>query len=212
VFRYCPGIAAGPGVPAVGTRVTEEATWRPFRSGQRGALVCHLPAKREAGQVTRRVERKLQMPGEDSERRYDRVGAGRNAADASEVGTQAAIRVKGPGARGRAGIRASDQLSYRISKAKQSEVAIRSLDRAAPGSTCRGAIASWKCHADLLCHVERCLSPLSPPEVPHPQSLSPGPNTLASWPSDTIEQNLVSIKGPVLRKILHDNAAQLYQL
>jgi predicted TIM-barrel fold metal-dependent hydrolase len=49
-------------------------------------------------------------------------------------------------------------------------------------------------------------------DFPHPQSLSPGPNTMASSPSDTIKRNLANIEGPVLRKILHDNAARLYQL
>jgi predicted TIM-barrel fold metal-dependent hydrolase len=49
-------------------------------------------------------------------------------------------------------------------------------------------------------------------DFPHPTSMSPGPASFATTPKEYIEQNLSDLPEDVLRKVLHDNAARLYQL
>jgi len=47
-------------------------------------------------------------------------------------------------------------------------------------------------------------------DYPHSTSLSPGNNSHAKSARDTIIENLGTVPEPVLRKILHDNAAKVY--
>jgi predicted TIM-barrel fold metal-dependent hydrolase len=49
-------------------------------------------------------------------------------------------------------------------------------------------------------------------DFPHPTSMSPGPASKALVPRDFIQKNLTSLPDDVLRKLLQDNAAKLYQL
>jgi predicted TIM-barrel fold metal-dependent hydrolase len=49
-------------------------------------------------------------------------------------------------------------------------------------------------------------------DFPHPTSLSPGPNTRAKGPRDTIVQNLRDMPEVLLQKLLQDNAARVYGL
>ena len=47
-------------------------------------------------------------------------------------------------------------------------------------------------------------------DFPHPTSMSPGPNSVAIYPKDFIEQELSGLPEDTLRKILHDNSAKVY--
>jgi len=47
-------------------------------------------------------------------------------------------------------------------------------------------------------------------DYPHPTSMSPGPASIAVRPCDYVEATLGALPETTLRKILHDNAAQLY--
>ncbi len=49
-------------------------------------------------------------------------------------------------------------------------------------------------------------------DFPHPTSMSPGPASIADVPKDFIERNLSSLPRETLQKILHDNAARVYNL
>jgi predicted TIM-barrel fold metal-dependent hydrolase len=49
-------------------------------------------------------------------------------------------------------------------------------------------------------------------DYPHPTSLSPGPNTTAQGPRDTIIENLGDLSDETLVKVLQDNAARVYDL
>jgi predicted TIM-barrel fold metal-dependent hydrolase len=49
-------------------------------------------------------------------------------------------------------------------------------------------------------------------DFPHPTSMSPGPASAAERPDDYIRNHFSSLEEPVLRKVLHDNAAKLYNL
>jgi uncharacterized protein len=49
-------------------------------------------------------------------------------------------------------------------------------------------------------------------DFPHPTSMSPGPATSAVAPNEYLEENFSQLPEATLRKILHDNAARLYNL
>ena len=49
-------------------------------------------------------------------------------------------------------------------------------------------------------------------DFPHGTSLSPGPNSYALTPRETIRANLSKVPPDILRKVLHDNAARVYHL
>lgn len=49
-------------------------------------------------------------------------------------------------------------------------------------------------------------------DFPHPTSMSPGPNSVAVYPKDFIEENLSCLPEEDLRKILQTNSARLYKL
>jgi predicted TIM-barrel fold metal-dependent hydrolase len=49
-------------------------------------------------------------------------------------------------------------------------------------------------------------------DFPHPTSMAPGPATAAVAPREFIAEGLSDIPEESLRKILHDNAADLYHL
>lgn len=49
-------------------------------------------------------------------------------------------------------------------------------------------------------------------DFPHPTSMSPGPATAAVSPREFIAEGLSGLPDEALQKILHDNAAKLYQL
>ena len=49
-------------------------------------------------------------------------------------------------------------------------------------------------------------------DFPHPTSLTPGPWSAALTPRDTINENLVGLEEVAARKILYQNAADLYHL
>ncbi|MEX0783506.1 MAG: amidohydrolase family protein [Dehalococcoidia bacterium] len=49
-------------------------------------------------------------------------------------------------------------------------------------------------------------------DFPHPTSMSPGPNSVAVYPKDFIEQHLGVLPEQSLRKILQTNSARLYKL
>jgi predicted TIM-barrel fold metal-dependent hydrolase len=49
-------------------------------------------------------------------------------------------------------------------------------------------------------------------DFPHPTSLSPGPGSFARNARETIEANLADVPADVLRKILSENAARVYNL
>jgi predicted TIM-barrel fold metal-dependent hydrolase len=49
-------------------------------------------------------------------------------------------------------------------------------------------------------------------DYPHPTCQHPGPRTLARYPRDFANQALASLPDDQLAKVLHDNAARLYQL
>jgi hypothetical protein len=49
-------------------------------------------------------------------------------------------------------------------------------------------------------------------DFPHPTSMAPGPATAATTPRNYIADTLGDLPEPVLQKVLHDNAAQLYHL
>ena len=49
-------------------------------------------------------------------------------------------------------------------------------------------------------------------DFPHPTSMAPGPASAAVEPRQYIADTLGDLPEPVLRKILHDNAAQLYHM
>lgn len=49
-------------------------------------------------------------------------------------------------------------------------------------------------------------------DFPHPTSMSPGPNSVAIYPKDFIEQNLGHLPEETLRKVLQTNAARLYHV
>jgi predicted TIM-barrel fold metal-dependent hydrolase len=49
-------------------------------------------------------------------------------------------------------------------------------------------------------------------DFPHPTSMSPGPQSAAEHPADYVERVWTGIPEPVLRGILHDNAARVYHL
>ena len=49
-------------------------------------------------------------------------------------------------------------------------------------------------------------------DFPHPTSMSPGPASSALAPKDFIDQRLGHLPADTLRKILHDNAAEVYGL
>jgi predicted TIM-barrel fold metal-dependent hydrolase len=49
-------------------------------------------------------------------------------------------------------------------------------------------------------------------DFPHPTSMSPGPNSVAVYPKDFIEENLGGLAESDLRKVLQTNAARLYHL
>jgi len=49
-------------------------------------------------------------------------------------------------------------------------------------------------------------------DFPHPTSMAPGPATIAVQPREYIAQQLGDLDDNVLRRILHDNAAELYHL
>jgi uncharacterized protein len=49
-------------------------------------------------------------------------------------------------------------------------------------------------------------------DFPHPTSMSPGPTSTAVPARDFITQHLAGLPAPTLRRILHDNAADLYGL
>ncbi len=49
-------------------------------------------------------------------------------------------------------------------------------------------------------------------DFPHPTSMSPGPATIAVHPREYAEEALGDLPGPVVRKLLHDNAARVYHV
>jgi predicted TIM-barrel fold metal-dependent hydrolase len=49
-------------------------------------------------------------------------------------------------------------------------------------------------------------------DFPHPTSMSPGPATTAISPRDYIQQTLSAFPKEIVAKVLHDNAAKLYNL
>jgi predicted TIM-barrel fold metal-dependent hydrolase len=49
-------------------------------------------------------------------------------------------------------------------------------------------------------------------DFPHPTCLAPGPVSYTDSARNVIEANLQDLPEPILRKILHDNAAALYKL
>jgi predicted TIM-barrel fold metal-dependent hydrolase len=49
-------------------------------------------------------------------------------------------------------------------------------------------------------------------DFPHPTSMSPGPNSVAIYPKDFIEQTLGNLPEDALRKVLQTNSAKLYHL
>ena len=49
-------------------------------------------------------------------------------------------------------------------------------------------------------------------DFPHPTSMSPGPNSVAIYPKDFIEQHLTKLPEEDLRKVLHENSAKLYRV
>ena len=50
-------------------------------------------------------------------------------------------------------------------------------------------------------------------DYPHPTSLTPTAQCEAvKGPRETIESNLAALPGALLRKVLHDNAARVYDL
>lgn len=49
-------------------------------------------------------------------------------------------------------------------------------------------------------------------DFPHPTSMTPGPATEAQAPLDYIRDHLLDLPEATLRKILHDNAAELYRI
>ncbi|MFN0148777.1 MAG: amidohydrolase family protein [Dehalococcoidia bacterium] len=49
-------------------------------------------------------------------------------------------------------------------------------------------------------------------DFPHPTSMSPGPNSVAIYPKDFIEQNLSHLSEESLKKLLQSNSAKLYNL
>jgi uncharacterized protein len=68
---------------------------------------------------------------------------------------------------------------------------------------------------DTLRHAIEVLGPeriLYESDFPHPTSMSPGPATAATAPRNYIAESLSELPDDVLKKILHDNAAELYHL
>jgi predicted TIM-barrel fold metal-dependent hydrolase len=49
-------------------------------------------------------------------------------------------------------------------------------------------------------------------DFPHPTSLSPGPASLSKSPKEVIDQHLAGLPEDVIRKVLHGNAARIYNL
>jgi predicted TIM-barrel fold metal-dependent hydrolase len=49
-------------------------------------------------------------------------------------------------------------------------------------------------------------------DYPHPTSMSPGPASIAQRPIDYVVETFGDLPEPVLRKVLHDNAAKIYGL
>jgi uncharacterized protein len=49
-------------------------------------------------------------------------------------------------------------------------------------------------------------------DFPHPTSLSPGPASYIEGPSDVVESNLSDLPEHIQRKLLHENAARVYNL
>jgi predicted TIM-barrel fold metal-dependent hydrolase len=49
-------------------------------------------------------------------------------------------------------------------------------------------------------------------DFPHTASISPGPASVAPRPGDHIRQNLADVPADIVRKVLYDNAAQVYKL
>jgi predicted TIM-barrel fold metal-dependent hydrolase len=49
-------------------------------------------------------------------------------------------------------------------------------------------------------------------DYPHPTSLSPGPASSAKTPRETILESMADLPDDVCRKVLQDNAAELYHL
>jgi uncharacterized protein len=49
-------------------------------------------------------------------------------------------------------------------------------------------------------------------DFPHPTSMSPGPNSVAIYPKDFIEQNLTVLPEDALRKVLQTNSAKIYHV
>ena len=49
-------------------------------------------------------------------------------------------------------------------------------------------------------------------DFPHPTSMSPGPATIAVHPREYAEEALGDLPGPVVSKLLHDNAAKVYHV
>jgi predicted TIM-barrel fold metal-dependent hydrolase len=49
-------------------------------------------------------------------------------------------------------------------------------------------------------------------DFPHPTSMSPGPNSVAIYPKDFIEENLKQLPDADLKKVLQTNSAKLYKM
>lgn len=49
-------------------------------------------------------------------------------------------------------------------------------------------------------------------DFPHPTSMSPGPATVATTPREYLQQNFADVDDETMKKILHGNAARLYQV
>jgi predicted TIM-barrel fold metal-dependent hydrolase len=49
-------------------------------------------------------------------------------------------------------------------------------------------------------------------DFPHPTSMSPGPNSVAIYPKDFIEEHLAPLPEADLRKVLQTNSAKLYKM
>ncbi len=49
-------------------------------------------------------------------------------------------------------------------------------------------------------------------DFPHPTSMSPGPQSIAEHPRDYAERVLSGLPEDTIAKVLHDNAARIYQL
>ena len=74
-------------------------------------------------------------------------------------------------------------------------------------------VTYWFERRDLAHHALRFQDNLMfSTDFPHPTSQSPGPASIGVNPRDYVEETLADVPEPVVRKLLHDNAARLYGL